>query len=256
MKQFIFCLFLAITLQSCSSDDDNVPNPISLTFAFSHVWEDTPINGDDFNQLKFTNQSGELLSIERLRYLVSDVTLTHQSGAVIELNDYQLIDLEDSNSFQFVTSDSIPEGKYTQISFRFGFEDEDNIDGAYPDLNTANFNVPSQLGGGYHFMQFDGTYINTDNNEAPFNYHAIRAVNNADPNNPVFSDTSIQFNLGDAIIVSGSRVSMQVDISEWFKNPNTWDLNTLNTSLMPNFDAQIKMNQNGSSVFSLLEITP
>jgi hypothetical protein len=42
-----------------------------------------------------------------------------------------------------------------------------------------------------------------------------------------------------------------MNIAEWFKNPNTWDLNVLNTVLMPNFDAQILMHQNGKSVFSL-----
>ena len=35
-----------------------------------------------------------------------------------------------------------------------------------------------------------------------------------------------------------------MNIAEWFKTPNTWDLNALNNMLMPNFDAQILMFEN------------
>jgi hypothetical protein len=46
-----------------------------------------------------------------------------------------------------------------------------------------------------------------------------------------------------------------MDVSEWFKNPNTWDLNEYDVNLMGNYDVQLLMNQNGSSVFDLVSIT-
>jgi len=46
-----------------------------------------------------------------------------------------------------------------------------------------------------------------------------------------------------------------MNIAEWFKNPYTWDLNELNTVLMPNFEAQLLMSQNGKSVFSRGELS-
>jgi hypothetical protein len=52
------------------------------------------------------------------------------------------------------------------------------------------------------------------------------------------------------------QVEVKVNLAEWFKNPNTWDLNALNTVLMPNFEAQKIMSANGKSVFSLGEVTP
>ena len=42
-----------------------------------------------------------------------------------------------------------------------------------------------------------------------------------------------------------------MNIAEWFKNPNTWDLNVLNQMLMPNSSAQIMMYENGQNVFNL-----
>ena len=46
-----------------------------------------------------------------------------------------------------------------------------------------------------------------------------------------------------------------MNIAEWFKNPNLWDLNDFNQTLMPNSTAQIMMYENGQNVFSLGDIT-
>jgi hypothetical protein len=111
------------------------------------------------------------------------------------------------------------------------------------------------LGGGYHYMQFDGKYLDTANMEAPFNYHAIRAVNRTDPNNLILKDTSFLVDLGNIEVSNTMSIDIEMNIAEWFKNPNTWNLNELNTVLMPNFEAQELISANGESVFSLGEIT-
>ena len=47
-----------------------------------------------------------------------------------------------------------------------------------------------------------------------------------------------------------------MNVDEWFKNPNQWDLNTWYTVLMPNFEAQKDMSENGAAgVFSLGTVT-
>ena len=78
----------------------------------------------------------------------------------------------------------MPVGDY-KLSFVFGFTDTENVDGSYPDLNTASFNVPGMLGGGYHFMQFDGKYRDITSVEAPFNYHVISAIDPTNTNDPL-----------------------------------------------------------------------
>jgi len=62
--------------------------------------------------------------------------------------------------------------------------------------------------------------------------------------------------LGSIEIKENASIEIKMNIAEWFKNPNTWDLNTLNSELMANFEAQKLMNANGKTVFSLGEITP
>ena len=251
--KFLAILFLTLIINSCSKDNDLNSEPIGVTLNFSHFWEDTKITNADFDDLKFTNENGEVLSITRLRYLISEVTLTHESGAVTTLEDYNLVDVTNDDGLSFTTSSNILPGNYTSLTFRFGFSDDNNVDGIYTDLNTASFNVPAALGGGYHYMQFDGNYINNSDVTSPFNYHAISAIDLTNANDPV--DTSFELSIGAIIIGGNTNINIAMDVSEWFKNPNIWDLNSLDTVLMPNYEAQILMNQNGASVFSLIDIT-
>ena len=103
-------------------------------------------------------------------------------------------------------------------------------------------------------MQFDGKYKDHNNQDANFNYHVIRAADNTDPTNVILEDTSFEVDLGELELNSSTVVEIKMDVSEWFKNPNTWSLQELNTRLMPNFEAQKLMEANGQSVFSLGEI--
>ena len=252
-KKMLTIICLTLAFNSCSEDNDISLNPVAITLNFSHSWNETAITNTDFNQLKFSNENGQVLSIERLRYLISEVSLTHESGVITVLDDYNLVDLTNDEGLSFRTSEGILPGDYSSITVRFGFKKEDNINGAYPDLNTTNFNVPIALGGGYHFMQFDGKYINTTSTEAPFNYHVISAIDPTNVNDAV--DSSFTLNVGSATIGSNTNINIQMDVSEWFKNPNTWDLNEYDVNLMGNYNVQLIMNQNGSSVFSLVSIT-
>ena len=249
MKKIVFLFIGTLLLSACNTSKKDLDAEVAVHF--SHHWESTAITSADFNVLKFTNENGEMLSIEGLRYVVSNVILTNNNHEVYELSNYQLIDLgENQVAIQAV---EIPTGTYT-LSFIFGFTDSKNTDGIYPDLNSVSFNVPGMLGGGYHYMQFDGKYVGENVAPAPFNYHTIRAINRTDPANLILKDTSFNVNLGMISITNNTEIEIKMNIAEWFRNPNTWDLNQLNTVLMPNFEAQILMNQNGRTVFSLGEV--
>lgn len=246
-------LFIAlVALSSCSSNDDVVVTPTSVTINFTHSWQDLEVNSEEFNILQYETENVDSLLIVRLRYLVSDFVFTHESGTTVELDEYALVDVGAEQNLTFSTQDTILPGTYT-VSFRFGFNDEDNIDLAYQDLTAAEFNVPPGLGGGYHYMQFDGQYLDENGDRQPFNYHAIRANDPLGVNES--QDTSFEVNLGTVIIGGNTTINVNMDVYEWFSNPNMWDLSELNVMLMGNFDAQIDMNQNGASVFSLGSVT-
>jgi hypothetical protein len=239
MKNVLTFLCISIFIfSSCSDEEEH----INITLNFTHYWNETAITNQDLNVLKFTNANGEKISVEKLRYLVSNISL-------VESKNYHLINFNQDKGTS-ITISNLTNGTYA-LSFRFGFSNEDNVDGTYQDLNSVSFNVPGMLGGGYHFLQFDGKYLDNMGQEANFNYHAIKAVNKTDPNNLKFEDTSFEVNLGTIVISNAAEIEIKMNLAEWFKNPNTWDLNELNTILMPNFEAQKMMSANGKSVFSL-----
>jgi len=242
VKTLFGSLFIiAFLLSSCSNTDEN----ISITLKFTQNWNAEPVTNQDFNEFKFTTENGTKVSVERLRYLVSNISI------IGDIN-HSLIDVGE-NSETLLTINNLTPGSY-KLKFVFGFQDADNTDGIYQDLNTASFNVPGMLGGGYHYMQFDGKYKNTSNQDSNFNYHTIRAVDRTNPANLILEDTSFEVDLGTVIIINNAEIEIKMNIAEWFKNPNTWDLNELNTVLMPNFEAQKMMSENGRSVFSLGDI--
>ena len=235
---------------SDSGSNDNVPAQPQLSFTFSHNWDGTPVTNEDFNTIQFTNANGDMQSIERMRYVVSDFQLRTSSNELLRFNIINLVDVTNNENLTFSLPQSIPSGTYN-LSFTFGLNNETNAQNL-PELNTANFGVPPNLGGGYHYMQLDGKYLDSNNAEAVYNYHAIRAVDPGTP--PTFpQDTFIVVNLGAVTVLEDTEFTIDVDISEWFKNPHQWDLNVLNTQLMGNSAAQILMYDNGQTVFSLAE---
>jgi hypothetical protein len=252
MKQFYTLLILSLViLFGCNSDSDDTISSVNVTMAFSHYWEDMQVTNSDFNTLNYTNDKGNLLSIERLRYLISDIEFTKTNGETILLEGYNLVDVTNQTNLSFTPYQKILTGTYSNVSFVFGFVNEKNIDGAYNDLNAVSWNVPLMLGGGYHYMQLDGKFLNSNNESQGYNYHAIRAADNPGPNPTFPQDTFFRVNLGAITIAADTEISVAMHIEEWFKNPYSWDLNVYNQILMPNSEAQIFMYQNGQNVFSI-----
>ena len=248
MKMKLLLIIVIIGLVSCSSDEEKASD-ILISVTNSQNWDGENITVSDLGTTEFIDENGEILKIERLRYLISKVILTNSYGDEIEIGTYKLVDLADNNTLNYATNIVIPPGTYTGISFVYGFNEEDNIDQAYPDLNTASWSWPEMLGGGYHFMQLDGTFTSPTNiSPLPFNYHN----GTARKSDGVFEQNFIRVNVADELSIdSNTNIDIKMNLAEWFKNPKTWDLNLLNTGLMGNYDAQIKMNENGQSVFSV-----
>lgn len=246
-------LAMAVAIISCKNDDESgTPQAenVSVAFQFTQNWDGAEIANSDYGSTVYTNEHGEELKLSKLVYLMSDITFTATDGTVYDAGDYNLIDARNGSGLTFTPDIEIPEGTYN-VSLTYGFDDEDNIDGAYLDLNSSDgsWSVPAMLGGGYHFMRMEGFYTNDASEETAFQFHNIRAAQpGTDP--LVTTDTSIPVDLGQITIEQGTTIEVKMDVSEWFKNPNVWNLNDLYEVLMPNYVAQIMMNANGQTVFS------
>lgn len=263
MKKITLLFAATILLFSCSSDDDTQPvlepDPVTVDFQFTQNWDGASIANANYQTTTYINANNTNLKLSKLVYLISDITFTAEDGTAYNAEDYNLIDARNGTNVNFTPEIEIPEGEYN-VSFTFGFDDEDNDKaGGYPDLNSADgtWAVPGPLGGGYHYMRMEGTFINEIAETKTFQYHTIRANKHSTlPPAPgtlqSTQDTSFVVNLGTITIGSMTTVEVKMNVAEWFKNPNTWDLDTNNSVMMPNFNLQIDMNENGSNgVFSL-----
>ncbi|MFD2551273.1 MbnP family protein [Bizionia sediminis] len=256
MKHILTITCIAVLLLSCSTDqDDNLDPgkaPVAITFQFTHNWDDVLVTNSSINNSIFTNAHGETMTITRLRYLISGFQLIHENGTTYNFDGYKFTDLSTPESYNFTPqSNSIPKGRYT-LKFIWGFNADTNLDGAYPELNSASWNWPAMLGGGYHFLQMDGMY-NVNTMAKPYNFHNGTARVSAG----VFEQNFAEITLNTPITITNSGlISVNMNLAEFFKNPNTWNLNNLDTNLMPNYQAQKMMQANVQSVFSLGTNTP
>lgn len=254
MKKIALMLCAVATLISCDNDDNSsTPNDVTVDFSFTHNWDGTPIANSDFETTTYTNEANTELKLSKLVYLVSDMTFTSATGDVYDAGGFNLVNAKTGANEFFTPDIQIPEGDYN-VSFTFGFDDEDNDKaGGYPTLNTADggWGVPAPLGGGYHFMRMEGTYVNSLGVTDNFQYHTVRAnrhITFPPSGTPEeLLDSSFTVDLGTITIGSNTNIEVAMDVSEWFKNPNTWDLNTWYTVLMPNFEAQKDMSENGEA---------
>ncbi len=263
MKNIALLFAATILLFACNSDDDSQtkvePDPVTVDFQFTHNWDGDSIVNADYQTTTYINANNTMIKLSKLVYLISDITFTAQDGTVYDAGDYNLIDARNGTNVNFTPGIEIPEGDYN-VSFTFGFDDEDNDKaGGYPDLNSSDgsWSVPMPLGGGYHYMRMEGTFLNEIAQTQTFQYHTIRANKHTTlPPGPgtleSTQDTSFVVNLGTITIGNATSIEVQMNAAEWFKNTNTWDLDINNSVMMPNFGLQIDMNENGNgSVFSL-----
>ncbi len=230
---------------------DVTPGHSRMIFVFSHEFDGDPVTNAVFDQFNYVNANSDTLSITRLRYLISDVRLYKADGDSIVIDGYQLIDVTAGTGLTYEPDMEIPHDIYTGISFVFGFDSLKNIDNAYPDLNVATWNWPAMFGGGYHFMQMEGRFKNEGADDL-YAYHngTAKVSDGIFEQNYFFADLS-----GITLSKQYASVEVKMNIDEWYKNPNTWDLKVLNSMLMPNYTAQKMMQANGASVFSMGAVT-
>ena len=232
---------------SCTYDD---VTHSKITFNFTHNFDGVAVTNSNFNQFDFTNEFGDTLSISKLRYLISKIRLHKSNGDSVLIDGYNLVDVTNATNLSYATTVDVPVGTYTSVSFNFGFDSLDNLEN-YIDLNSVSWNWPAMLGGGYHFMQMEGKYKHQGNDSIYAYHHGTARVSMG-----VFEQNFFNAHIG-GVTLSKENVTMEIkmNISEWYKNPNTWDLNALHAPLMPDYNAQIMMRENGPSVFSLGDVT-
>jgi len=278
ISAILFASFTILSFAACEDDDEPVietrvvqsTDTLRVTdtlqanlMSYSATFRmEQRVNGNavvlNTPNMPYTNAAGNTFMISRLRYLISDVAFHKADGSCFTIDDYHFVNLSDTNSLTYRPNIEVPEGDYTGISFKFGFDREDNIDGAYPDLNSASWGWPSGIGGspnfggGYHFMQLDGRFMDNNNVDTTFNTHMGTARNmNVSPT--TYEDNHFVANptISTLTVDGDFELTIVMNVEQWYEDPYQWDLNMYNRGIMGNYDAQRKLNLNGPSVFTV-----
>ena len=91
-------LFSLCLLMACTKSEKETTTEFELQFTQS--WNGTPISSESLNSFQFQNEAGEKLSIERLRYLLSNIHLQLSNGTEIPLKAFHLVNLQKEESLK------------------------------------------------------------------------------------------------------------------------------------------------------------
>jgi len=197
-------------------------------------------------QPQYTNAAGNTYAVEHLRYFLSDIVLHSADQQSLTLADTHYVDVEEGIGLEIPVGEE-GEGSWTQLSFVFGLSPQHNTDGAFESNPEALMVWPELMGGGYHFMKFEGRFINDDNDNVGFALHA-GALNGGEYHSPMSYDLVIESGSTEAVML----LPIIIDIDRFFEEPNELDLNDYYlTGIMNDPVAQLILHENCHDVFSV-----
>lgn len=229
-------LFLSGPLWRCQPEKINTPVG-NVNFSINYkVGSKNCI----LDSLMYVNAAGNAFDVHHLEYYISDLVLIGADGSRITRNDIFYINLRDPLSNQ-ITVSNVALKQYTGLRFLIGLNADTNRTGVLPPLHhNLNMFWPDPMGGGYHFLKFEGHFLDSTNNLLGYALHL--GTNTCLVNVIINQD----FTLSEP----NSIMTLTMDLSEWFYNPYTYDLNA-SSYIMGNQEAMKKIAANGTNVFSI-----
>jgi hypothetical protein len=206
-------------LLSCSKEEADPPvnptAPVSPAVTFLQVEHHMDAAPFLYDTVLYVTEAGHAYSVSRLEYYISGIRLMTEDccdeDPVIPGPFY-------INGQQSVTYDlgTLPPGNYTGAELLLGLPPELNITGALPNtLENVNMAWPTPMGGGYHFMKFEGHFLNAG---TPTGYAMHLGRNENLPTCMALG----AFHLD----ATTQTLVLQFNLNEVFRAPHTYDLPT------------------------------
>lgn len=229
MKNVLVILFVAIFFWSC----DTVPKA-TVQFKVQLLAGTTPLNLNGTH----TNPAGNVYSTQHIEMILSQIELEGTSGWT-KIGDFMYYNPENPSTL----SAEIPAGHYTALRFRFGVCPCQNAN--VPNtLDYRNMEWPQQLGGGFHYMKWEGTFQNNGSTDA-------FAVHLGPTNGTDFSIQKTLISHKDYVMDSTTDLTLKIDLHQFLQSPNAIDFKTLPAGIMDNSAIQTQIQQNAQDAFSL-----
>ena len=195
LKKIAAVVAIAISLFSCSNDDEVISGEGNLKLEFDNTYGTANFA---FNT-EYTNSNGEKVKATQLKYIVSNIVLTKADGTTFtypKSSSYFIVD-EATTASQILNLAKIPAADYTSVKFGIG------VDRAQWELGVTgqgDFLAAAQTAGmtwnwtgGYKFVAFEGNATSATLT-TPRNYRVHTGkvvVNNVETYN--YAEITIQF---------------------------------------------------------------
>ncbi|HMN32666.1 MAG TPA: hypothetical protein PKA54_04780 [Chitinophagaceae bacterium] len=231
---FLFSILFLLLLGSCSKNKDGIGE---LTVQMYHHVDGSILN---FNAMNYNNDAGYPYSVTRLEYYLSNFEFTDLSGHTYKSSKVFYINADKDETCNFSFSD-IPSGHYSKIQFLVGLDTAHNkTDFLDPTVENANMAWPDMMGGGYHFIKFEGLF-NANNANNGFALHlgtnGLAVPINIEKPFTIFKDKS-------------STLLLNMNLNEWFRSPEIYDFLQDGSYSMDNMNAMMKLSRNGKDLFN------
>ena len=207
-------------LSSCGDDDEDTMAAGTLEINVQSLFNDSPLMLNTTNYPNVT--TGEFI-VEEFKIYFSNIKLRNtQTGIEYSVPEsYHLITAVADGSPSLLVLENVPSGEYDKLEISIGIDEQKNLsldnDG---DLDPNN-NMAWNWNAGYKFIKFDGRFSPEVGNELPLVFHI-----GLNDNYRIFS-----FDIPDYISVRTDEsrdIKVNIEVSEFFKSPNTIDFNLIN----------------------------
>lgn len=242
---------IIILMTSCRNEfpqDQQSDGRDSLSLV-SFIWDHTVDGaGVVYNDIRYANAAGNRYSVMTLRYFISDIMFHRYDGSVARIDTFHYRDIEKPETRRLTVA--APDGEYAYISFYFGLDSIKNKSyGLPPTRENNNMEWPEPMGGGYHYMKFEGRYLKSTGDTASFNTHTGR----------LFKDEKMFENFihvelpYSSIALEGNDWEIQVvmNLNDWYRYPNKYNIEAFGPGIMSNQEAQEALKENGKHAFKI-----
>jgi hypothetical protein len=200
----------------------------------------------------YTNSAANAYKVERVLFYLSEITAHYQGGLSEEIAEYHYFDAS-APATMTLTKKHVAHGKIDSLTFVFGMRGDLNKDYALP-ATTEHINMqwPTPMGGGYHYMKFEGKFLGLDAEMHNYNIHMGRLVNSMGSTDPMFTLT-LPLDGKDVGAVN-FHMEVAMDLDGWFTGEKPYNMEDYGEGIMMNHEAQALLRKNGmNDVFKLIK---
>lgn len=234
-----------LVITACKKDnpDPDINTPTTTLSSYINFEHNVNQQTVEYDSIMYTNDFGNDFSIATIRYFISNIIFIQANGDSISIADAIYVDPREKGYNKQKFTDPIPNGAYTEIVFTFGLDSAMNQTGLFNNFPETAMEWPLAMGGGYHYMKLEGKYKD-QGNSIPFNFHTGPLNNN---NN--YFQIVLPMNLN--VTQKTFDITLSMEIQNWFKNPNSFDLTQISGGMMGNQTMQELVKNNGHDVFTV-----